>query len=364
MLIRRILIIFWLSSCVQAVAQSKLKTENVILITFDGLRWQELFNGADSSLMKQQPYLKDSKLREKYWHADAVERRKLLLPFFWNTLVSKGQIYGNRALGSKVNVSNRMWFSYPGYNELLTGRADDERINSNDKTYNPNTTVLEFLNSQPSFKGRVAAFTSWDCFPYIINDKRSGVFVSSGIVPASGAKLTECEVVLNEVMSATPNPLGDVRLDAFTFYLGMEYIKKNKPRVMYFAFDETDDFAHGGEYAAYLNAAHYTDRFIGELWNYLQSDAQYKDKTTIIITTDHGRGTDAENWKHHGIKIPEADQIWMAVIGPDTKPLGEVKVSAQLFQKQVAKTVAAFLGLEFKVEGDSTGPVQSMIGSR
>ncbi|MFN3839377.1 MAG: alkaline phosphatase family protein [Cyclobacteriaceae bacterium] len=361
---KRLLFFLWIVVSLQGLAQSKLKTENIILITFDGLRWQELFNGADSTFMKQQPFLKDPKLKEKYWHTDATVRRKLLLPFIWGTIASKGQIYGNRAYGSMVNVSNKMWFSYPGYNELLTGKADDARINSNNKMYNPNTTVLEFLNSQPAFKGKVAAFTSWDCFPYIINDKRSGVFVSAGIVPAAGGRLSEREMVINQVMSATPNPLGDVRLDAFTFYLGMEYIKKNKPRVMYFAFDETDDFAHGGEYAAYLNAAHYTDRFIGELWNYLQSDDQYRNKTTILITTDHGRGTDAESWKHHGIKIPEADQIWMAVIGPDTKPMGEVKASGQLFQKQIAKTMAAFLGLEFEVGTESTGPVQTMLGGQ
>ncbi|QOI98872.1 MAG: hypothetical protein HRU69_08630 [Flammeovirgaceae bacterium] len=103
---------------------------------------------------------------------------------------------------------------------------------------------------------------------------------------------------------------------------------------------------------------------MGELWNYLQSDVQYKDKTTIIITTDHGRGVDTENWKHHGIKVPEADQIWMAVIGPDTRPIGEVRTQGQLFQKQIAKTVAAFLGLAFNVANESSGPVESMLAGR
>src|SRR5687767_11051999 len=90
-------------------AQQKRKTENVILITFDGFRWQELFNGADSSFMKQQPHLKDEKVKEKYWRDNLAERRKALLPFFWTTIGTKGQIYGNRAHGSHVNVSNKMW---------------------------------------------------------------------------------------------------------------------------------------------------------------------------------------------------------------------------------------------------------------
>lgn len=328
-------------------AQTKLKTENVVLITLDGFRWQELFHGADSSYFKQQPFLKVGDLKQHYWRNDLKERREALMPFFWKTIAAKGQLYGNRDYGSKVNVSNKMWFSYPGYNEILSGVADDERINSNDKNYNPNSNVLEFLNGTAKYKGRVAAFTSWDCFPYIINDKRNGIMVSSGLTGASGSKLNEREIMLNQLLTTIPNPLGDVRLDAFTFYMGMEYFKKNKPGVMYFAFDETDDFAHAGEYGAYLNAANYTDQFIGELWEYIQSTPQYRDKTTLIITADHGRGNNSEDWKHHGIKVDGADQIWLAVLGPDTKPLGEVKTPVQLYQNQIAKTLAAFLSLDY-----------------
>ena len=150
-------------------------------------------------------------------------------------------------------------------------------------------------------------------------------------------------------MIKIPNPLGDVSLDAFTFYYGLEYMKKVKPRVMYFAFDETDDFAHAGEYAAYLNSAHYTDRFIEELWNFIQADPAYKNKTTMILTATMA-GANAEDWKHHGQKINAADQIWMAVIGPDTPSKGELKGECQYYQNQVAHTMAAFLGLQFKSE--------------
>lgn len=344
--------------------QEARKTENVILITFDGFRWQEVFNGGDTAFMRQQSQLKDPLLKEKYWRDDLTERRTALLPFFWNTIAKQGQLYGNRNLGSKVNVTNNQLFSYPGYNEILTGKADNERIHSNDKIYNPNTNVLEFINSQPAFKGKVAAFSSWDVFPYIINDKRSGVYVSTGVAEMAGQSLSENEKMMNRLIVSLPNPLGDVRLDAFTFYYGLEYLKKNKPRVVYFAFDETDDFAHHGEYGAYLNSAHYTDRFISELWNYLQSDSQYSDKTTILITSDHGRGVTAEEWKSHGQKISIADQIWLAVIGPDTKPRGEMKGESQFYQNQVAKTVAALLKLDYKGEGKIGGVIAPVVGTK
>lgn len=329
-----------------AAAQQKNKTENIILITLDGMRWQEIFGGADSSLMRQQSRIKDPRTKSKYWHDDLDQRRKLLMPFMWSTVAAQGQLYGNRKLGSKVNVTNNLWFSYPGYNELLTGKADDKNITSNDKTYNPNVSVLEFINQQPAFKGKVVAFTSWDVFPYIINDKRSGVMVSTGLDGVSG-NLAEREKMMNEIVNTLPNPLGDVRLDAFTFYYGLEYIKKNKPRLLYYAFDETDDLAHQGEYGAYLNSANYTDRFMSELWKFFQEDAHYKNKTTLIITCDHGRGNDASGWKSHGREVDGSDQIWLAILGPDTPALGEVKTDTQLYQNQIAATLAAFLGINF-----------------
>ena len=64
--------------------------------------------------------------------------------------------------------------------------------------------------------------------------------MSARLGEAKGRKL-ERETI-NEIMKNIPNPLENVRLDAFTFYYGFQYMKKGKPRVMYFAFDETDDF--------------------------------------------------------------------------------------------------------------------------
>lgn len=341
----------------------KLKTENVILITLDGMRWQEVFNGADSSLFKQQKVFNGPNGQaETFWKDTAEQRRQALMPFLWGEIASKGQIYGNRAFNNKVNVTNNQWFSYPGYNEILTGFAD-ERVDSNDKKYNANTTVLEYINKQPAFVGKVAAFASWDVFPFIINDKRSGITVSAGMQPATGPKVSATEKTLNELMPRIPNPLGEIRLDAFTFQYAMEYLKKQHPRVLFLSFDETDDFAHQGEYGAYLHGAHNADYFIQQLWQYLQTDKQYRNKTTLLITTDHGRGEAATGaWKDHGKKVTGADEIWLAALGPDTPPTGEVKTAGQFYQNQVATTMAALLGLSYSntpKPGDVLAPVIS-----
>ena len=346
-----------LSVALKASGQAARKTENVFIITLDGLRWQELFTGADSVLIRNKDFTRDpNELSSRFWAGTPVERRKKLMPFFWTTLEKEGQIYGNRLHGNYVDCSNKMWFSYPGYSEILCGFADDQRIKSNDKIDNPNTTVLEFLNKEKRYKGKVAAFASWDVIPFIINEKRSGIPVNGGYETAAGNDLTEREIFLNELQPRIPGHWGSVRQDAFTHYYAFEYLKKYKPKVIYISYGETDDFAHDGRYDEYLSAAFRTDQFIQDLWQWMQLQSTYKDKTTFLITTDHGRGTvPLDAWKSHGDKVAGADQIWFAVIGPDTKRGGEQKNKNQIYQNQVAKTAAAFLGIDYtndKTVGD------------
>lgn len=330
----------------KAKAQNNSPTDKVILITLDGLRWQELFAGADSLLIDHEDYVSDaSPLKERFWRETPTRRREALLPFIWNAIAEIGSIHGNRWEGSKVNLTNGMVFSYPGYNEILTGKADDERINSNDKINNPNVTILEKLNKSLKYKGRVAAFGSWDVFPYIINEQRSGVPVNAGFETAGSENLTEIERFLNKVQPNTPSPWGSVRLDMFTHNYALEYMKREHPDIVYIAYGETDDFAHDGNYQAYLNSAHSTDAFLKELWNYTQEDPYYKGQTTFIVTTDHGRGTKPlDTWRSHGSEIEGAGQVWLMTYGHRAEAGGEVKQDEQRYSTEVVKRIKAITG--------------------
>ncbi|RDY60065.1 phosphoglyceromutase [Flagellimonas nanhaiensis] len=323
------------------------KTPKVVLITLDGLRWQELFKGADPELIENKEYVQSPEsLKKHYWRETPEARREALMPFFWKEVSKMGQLHGNRALGSKMNLTNGMWFSYPGYNEILTGKADDKNITSNDKMPNPNTTILETANKDSRYKGKVAAFGSWDVFPYIINEERSGVPVNAGYEKAVGANLTEREKMLNEIQKQAPIVWESVRLDVFTHNYALEEMKKNHPKMLYISYGETDDFAHGGFYDFYLQSAQRTDAMIKQLWDFTQQDPFYKDQTVFLITTDHGRGTKPlETWKSHGTQIDGADQVWLVAFGKGVQPLGEISTDEQLYTNQVAPTVLNFLKL-------------------
>jgi hypothetical protein len=329
-------------------AQSKI--ENVILITTDGLRWQEVFQGMDPVLANDRAFNQgdSADIYKAFWAEDAITRRTKLMPFFWSTIAGSGQLYGNRAYGNNVNNANPHWFSYPGYSEILTGYGD-EKINSNEFPPNPHVTVLEFLHKQPAFKNKIAVFGAWDAFDRIVNEQRSGIPVISAFDPVGGNKPTAAEKLINQLQQDVFKPWDNHEcLDVFTHYAAMENLKVRKPKVMQISYGETDEWAHAGMYKNYLNAAHMVDKWIGDIWNFVQSDPQFKNKTAIIITTDHGRGDKVkEEWKHHGSKIVGADEIWVAVLAPGIVAKGEVKTPMQLYQQQVAQTLAKFLGQRY-----------------
>lgn len=338
-------LLLFVSMGMHSMAQQK-RVENLVVITLDGMRWQEVFGGIDSVLMKTEAYNRDVKgLQALFWNEDAAVRRKKLFPFLWGTVAAQGQVHGNRNYGNLVDVANRYRFSYPGYNEIFTGYPDTA-INSNDKVWNKNINVLEYINAQPGFEGKVAAFATWDVFPYILNRQRSGMYVNADrdSFPAATPQMK----MLNDLQYLAPRPL-DVRPDVLTYMAAREYVKTALPRVLYIAFDETDDYAHSGQYDQYLKSAHAQDAMIADLWQLMQTMPQYRDKTALLITTDHGRGDkDKKQWRDHGESLKEAGGIWLAAIGPGLTALGEVKMPAQLYQAQLAPTIASLLGLVYK----------------
>lgn len=323
------------------------ETENVILVTMDGLRWQELFGGADQRLMTKEAGDVDdeAELKQRFYRDDEIERREQLMPFFWSVVAKQGQVFGDPNQDSEVRVTNGHFFSYPGYNELLTGFGDPS-IDSNDKVHNKNTTVLEWINNKPGFRGRVAAFASWDVFPYIVNQPRSGIPVNAGWQPLEVFSDANTRNTYNRLARELPRYWSSVRYDAFTARGALEYMKKEKPRLLYMALGETDDWAHAGRYDLYLDAAWKNDQYIRELWETAQDFDQYRGKTSLLITTDHGRGDGREGWKSHGTSTPGSDRMWLALIGPDTTAQGIV-ANAKLQQSQVAATVAMLLGFDF-----------------
>jgi hypothetical protein len=353
---RRTLFLALILAAPAALCQPPRQTQNVVILMTDGLRWQEVFSGADAALIgrKAGGVADPASMRRQFWRDTPEDRRAALLPFFWSVVAREGQVFGDRSRRSEARVTNGLNFSYPGYSETFCGVADP-RIDSNDRRYNPNVNVLEFLHRRPGFENRVAVFGAWDLFPWILNAPRSGLLVNAGYEPLRIAENNQRIELLNALKSETEYWDSEA-FDSFIFHTALEYLRVKKPRVLAILLGETDEWAHAGRYDLYLKSAHRVDQYARILWETLQSLPEYRGSTTLILATDHGRGPGKKDWRSHGRRIPDSQYVWMAFLGPDTPPLGVRENIPSVAQAQIAATIAALLGEDFRSAVPAAAP--------
>lgn len=308
--------------------------DNVVLVTIDGFRWQDLFRGADPSLVESDA------ARASY--VDAPDRAQALAPFLLS-FAQTGALIGNRDQGSCARMSNEYWFSYPGYAELLAGRPNSH-ARSNRALPNEDVTVLERLSQRPDFAGSVRAYAEWSVVKSILNVERSQLPV---FVPPDEEAAHD-----PQVMAAAREIFG------------------NLPRVTWLALGDTDNRAHEGDYDAYLAAAHEADAYVQALWNAIEADPRTAGRTTMIVTADHGRGeSEGGRWRGHGsghwrgIVVPGlrhkgSDAIFIAARGPGIVATDAYDHGQCASASQVAGTLLQSLGLLAEIgQSDMAAPL-------
>jgi hypothetical protein len=245
-----------------------------------------------------------------------------------------------------VVLRNGHRFSYPGYAEILLGEAHDAIISSNDRVQNPYTTLLEELKTHLGLPAsKAAAFASWEVFNEIVEHVPGALTVNAGYEAFDHAEASVRE--LARMQFETPTPWNSVRHDAYTFGLAMAHLRSARPRVLYLALGETDDWAHDGRYDRVLETYARTDEYLRQLWTWLQSQDDYRGRTHLLITTDHGRGRTPADWRSHGAKIDGAQDVWMAFVSPRLARRGEWAGHAPLSTSQAAATMAGWMGLDW-----------------
>jgi hypothetical protein len=332
----------------------------VILVTLDGVRVQELFGGMDpvvANAPEAQSGIYDIEVTKKRWWRDTPEeRREALMPFFWKTLAPAGMVLGNQARGSRVTVRNDQWFSYPGYSEILTGQAQPD-VKSNDFVRYPHKTVLEHVHATLGLdKSQVAQIGSWDGFKYAAASRDDAFFMNGGH-EAIPPELSTPEIDLYVGLRQQIQQLWEESTnDVLSYRIAREFLKKNKPRVLWLGLGQSDDWAHARRYDLVLDYLHLADSLIAELWQTLQSMEPYRGRTTLIVTTDHGRGRTPADWAEHDAGIQGCQDIWIAIMGPDTPAVGEARDVPDATQGDVAATMLQYLGLDWREFNPSARP--------
>lgn len=343
------------------------KDLKLVVVTYDGCRWQEIFRGADKLLQKR--LKRDDKLDQNFVTRISTgtteEKRKNLSPFLWSTVAEKGIILGNADKGNTLYLANPYLFSYPGYSELFCGFVD-RKVNSNRYPDNPNLTIADALQADSNYNNSIVVFSNWNAFPRILNTNRNKIPMFCNYASNDTTNPLTNTACIAQLSTNYPQASPYAEKDTAVYHSAKEYIVKNHPKVTFIGFDETDHFAHAGKYGAYIMAINQCDNFMNDLWNTLQSDPFYEDQTILIITCDHGRGNAvADGWRNHNIVFPASRHTWFAAIGPNVNTKGESKEITVNYHNQIAATIMKLLGKEYENPKHKVGkPIKEVLRNK
>jgi Metalloenzyme superfamily len=272
----------WLLICSQLFAQ---RTQHVVIVVLDGVRYTESFGDSTHSNV----------------------------PLLWNQLRPQGTLYTS-FWNDGLTMTNS------GHASILSGRRDTLKNNGTERPHNP--TLFEYYRKQ------------------------------------TGAPISQCWVVLGKMKLqmlsfSTHNEYGSpfgasVRTspheydDLIALKNATSVLSEYHPAITIVNVPAPDEFAHNGFYEEYIGAIQQADSVATAVWEAIQSDSLLRDKTTLIVTNDHGRHT--RDYTDHGDTCEGCRHIMLLIIGPDT-PAG-VTDSSTHKQVDIAPTVGKLLGFK------------------
>ncbi|WP_299821123.1 sulfatase-like hydrolase/transferase [uncultured Pontibacter sp.] len=138
------------------------------------------------------------------------------------------------------------------------------------------------------------------------------------------------------------------RADSLTIVEATRILSQHKPNLMLINLMEPDGYAHAGNSAYYLRSISRSDTYVKQLWDYLNKSSFYKNKTTLLITNDHGRHLDGVDggWMEHGDDCEGCRRISLLAIGPDFKKRTTVAAKHTLID--IPATISPLIGIKLE----------------
>jgi hypothetical protein len=326
-------------------------TRNLILVTIDGVRWQEIFDGVEAS-----------RARSAGLASCEIVPANQLVPHL-SALARAGVALGGDERAPVV-ATGPNFVSLPGYREILTGRA------SRACTHNlcgpiGETTLLDELHREGLPSDQVAMIASWERLERAAALDVGDITVSAGRhhgATRDGVRVSpRASALLDEAARSSAYPgYFDYRPDRYTALLALEYVQAKRPRFLHVALGDTDERAHRGDYAGYLDALRAADRFVGELEAMLATLDGYGEQTTLVITTDHGR---SRHFRGHGGDAPESARVWVIAAGGAVQARGFTQTMRPMHLADLAPTMRVLLGMARPTASGGGVPIVELIAA-
>ena len=268
------------------------EVRNVILITWDGIRRHEFFNGPDLALS----------------NGDDADT----FPWFRANFEQYGKTYGTP--DSPMTVGNTVMMSLPGYQSILAGRTQNCFDNYCGRI--EETTVSERIVKTLNLdQEQVAHIASWYAIKFASERRKGSVFVNSGLEDLRDSAPDSIQDEINAEQQENRPLWQGARYDQYTVKHASNYIEKHRPRFTHIGLNDSDEWAHRGDYPNYLSSMRQYDQWLKELVEQLASMGEYGRNTCLVITTDHGRGA-GKKWNTHSNGALESGMVWMHVSCP------------------------------------------------
>jgi hypothetical protein len=105
--------------------------------------------------------------------------------------------------------------------------------------------------------------------------------------------------------------------DELTFFMSREIMRKFSPQLLMVVFSDVEA-AHFGSYALHLSGIQTADRLAYQMWQEIESNPDYKGKTTMVILPEFGRDPDGSNTNgffNHRANVDSTRDTWMMTLG-------------------------------------------------
>ena len=285
--------------------------DNVILVTLDGVRWQEIFTGMDPE-----------RADEAGLPGGEARTARSLTPNFHRLFFDGGTVLGDPHLGEPFLATGPHYVSLPSYVEIMTGAASG--CGGNDCQPDVPWTIAAEV-ARRGARGGAAVFSSWSTI--------------SRAVPLGDHLHLEAGRSPRDEDPPYPGH-GDYRPDRRTAAAAIDHLLRRRPRLLWVALGDTDEWAHRRDYRGYVESLRFADAFVGELCAHLSDMGSYGAGTTVLVTTDHGRDA---NFADHG--GPDSAAVWLMARGRAIPPKGPRGLAQRRYLRDIAPTIASLYGL-------------------
>lgn len=228
-----------------------------------------------------------------------VVSSRSLLPNFSALIRPRGVLYKN------FEISNKVGLSLPAYSEIFTGhRQPGVKTNTPlTKQWSSVPSLLEIIRNQGKLdRKNVVVLASWGPLCSALTSGRAD--------HSSFAPTARCGPQAGDLRRS---PFSRSRSDQDTLLDALATLKNSRPRFLAIVLGEADEEGHlqhrankqrGQNYGIYHyhEAVRRSDYAMRRIWNYIRKDPFYRNKTTLLFTTDHGRDSDLDRmqWATHG----------------------------------------------------------------